>query len=285
MSATELQSTLQALAPTVRAVTVSLGQDRRASGFVFQPGLVVTNAHALRDRTIAVTLPDDTIVQGTVTGIDVDGDLAVVSVDTGSIVPLIWAETAPIPGSLVVAAHGRGPVSLGMVSATGVSFRGPRGAIVSGSFEHSAPLAPGASGGPVVDLDGRLVGIDTARSDAGYRAVATNAELHARIEKLAAGQSVEPRQLGVALAPAAVAHQVRRAAGLPELDGLLVRSVVDDSIAATAGISEGDLLVAVVINGERVGLTSPEVLANALRSGDPVELIIVRGVDERTVTV
>jgi S1-C subfamily serine protease len=285
MSATELQTVLQTLAPAVRAVTVSLGQDRRASGIVFQPGVVVTNAHALRNGTIAVTLPDDTTVQGAVVGVDVDGDLAVITVDTGSIVPLAWAESAPIPGSLVVAAHGRGPVSLGMVSSTGLSFRGPRGSVVSGSFEHTAPLAPGASGGPVVDLDGSLVGIDTARSDAGYRAITANPELYARIEKLAAGESVEPRQLGVALAPAQVARQVRKAAGLPELDGLLVRSVMDDSLAATAGIAEGDLLVAVNVGGERQALSSPSILGQALRSGNPVELVIVRGVDERTVTV
>jgi serine protease Do len=285
MSATELQTALQTLAPTVQAVTVSLGQDHRASGVVVKPGIVLTNAHALRDRTISVTFPDGTSAQGTVAGIDADGDLAAITVDTGSIAPLVWAEQLPVVGSLVVAAHGGGLVSLGMVSGTGRSFRGPRGSVVHGSFEHTAPLAPGASGGPVVDLDGRLVGIDTARSHAGYRALTADVQLHQRIDKLAAGESVEPRRLGVALAPASVTAQVRRAAGLPEVEGLLVRSVVDDSLAAAAGITEGDLLHAVVNGDERTVISSADVLAAALASGEQTSLVVIRGVEERTVTV
>jgi serine protease Do len=91
-------------------------------------------------------------------------------------------------------------------------------------------------------------------------------------------------RLGVALAPPRTARRMRRAVGLPERDGLLVRSVADDSPAALAGLERGDLIVSAAGRPlERI-----DVLYAALDSaapGDPLELGIVRGTEERAVTV
>jgi serine protease Do len=279
---TTLQDELRAIAGPVRQATVAIGRDARGSGVIVAPGRVVTNAHLLRDRTVSVHFADGRVGQATVSGVDHDGDLAVLSVDTAGSAPLTWADAAPEVGSLVIAGHGNGGVSLGMVGAVGRAFRGPRGRRVDAAFEHSAPLGRGASGGPVVDVDGRLVGIDTARSQAGYRAQAVSAELLARIERLATGEDVTRPTLGIAIVPPAAARRVRAAAGLPERDGLLVRAVADDSPAATAGLTRGDLIVSA--GGAAVG--SVDDLHRALdTAGATIELVVVRGTEERSVTV
>jgi serine protease Do len=153
---------------------------------------------------------------------------------------------------------------------------------VAGAVEHTAPLMPGSSGGPVVDLDGRLLGINTNRLGNGfYLAIAADAALRDRITALGRGESPKRRRLGVGLAPSHVARQLRRSVGLPERDGLLVREVEDDSPAAKAGIAEGDLLVAV--GGTPIG--SADDLFEALAGEGSLEITLVRGTDERTVTV
>jgi serine protease Do len=85
----------------------------------------------------------------------------------------------------------------------------------------------------------------------------------------------------VGLAPAHVARRLRRAVGLPERDGLLVREVEDESPAAKAGLAEGDLIVAA---GERA-IAGADDLFDALAGSGPLELTIVRGADELKVTV
>jgi len=84
------------------------------------------------------------------------------------------------------------------------------------------------------------------------------------------------------VAPAHVARRLRRSVGLPELDGVLVRGVEDGSPAETAGIAEGDLLVAAA--GRPI--TDVDALHELLRdAGFPLELTLVRGAEERVVTV
>jgi S1-C subfamily serine protease len=102
------------------------------------------------------------------------------------------------------------------------------------------------------------------------------------VDALARGESVERPRLGVAIAPAHVARRLRRSVGLPERDGLLVREVEEGSPAARAGIAQGDLIV------EVAGTPAAEVdaLVEAIASaGTPYEVRIVRGTEERSVTV
>ena len=134
-------------------------------------------------------------------------------------------------------------VTFGMVSGVERAFRGPRGRRVTGSLEHTAPLARGSSGSPVLDDEGRMVGLNTARlSDGLYLALPADAELRERVDALIRGESPQRLVLGVGIARAEVAAKLRASVGLPERDGLLVRSVEDGSPAAEAGVVVGDLL-------------------------------------------
>jgi serine protease Do len=259
------------------------------SGIVLGEGRVLTNAHNVRGSHVTVTFADGRTAEGSVTGTDVDGDLAVIEVETGEVPALPWATEAPAIGTPVFGLAnpgGRGLwVTFGFVSGVDRSFRGPRGLRITGSLEHTAPLLPGSSGGPVLNAAGQLLGINTNRLGEGfYLAIPADEALRGRIDALARGESVQPPQLGVAIAPGHVARRLRRAVGLPDAEGLLIREVSEDSPAARAGLARGDLIVAV--GGQAIG--GIDDLSGALRAAGPggtVELTVLRGTEERSVHV
>jgi serine protease Do len=183
------------------------------------------------------------------------------------------------------ASDGGTRVTFGMVSGADRSFRGPRGRRVTGSVEHTAPLARGSSGSPLLDGDGRLLGINTNRiGDGFYLAVPATREMRSRIDALARGEAPTRVQLGVGLAPAQVARRLRRSVGLPPRDGLLVRAVEDRSAADRAGLAVGDLITAA--GGAEVATIDAlfEALDAAASTGS-LALHIVRGVEEIDVVV
>ena len=259
---------------------------RGGSGVVIGENRILTNAHNLHGDEVTVTFTDGRSADATVVGVDADGDLAVLEAATEGAAALELGADAPGPGTPVVALgnpNGHGPrVTFGFVSGTGRSFRGPRGRRVAGAIEHTAPLMPGSSGGPVVGLDGRLLGINTNRLGNGfYLAISADGAVQARVSQLGRGESPERRRLGVGLAPSHVARRLRRAVGLPERDGLLVREVEDDSPASKAGIAEGDLIVDV----NDSPITDGDELFDALGGSGDLKITLVRGADEQTVTV
>src|SRR5262245_61601470 len=241
----EPQATIQRVADAVSPSVVRIGRHGgRGCGVVVADGLVVTNAHNLRDRTTEVTFADGRSAQGRATGIDRDGDLTVLAVDTAGTPALAWSDTAPglgLPVYAVALLPGGRRVTAGAVSSIDRAFRGPRGRLVTGAVEHTAPLARGTSGSPVVDADGLLVGITTLRLGDGFSiAQPAGPELRSRVDDLAAGREPARVTLGVGVAPPHVARRLRSAVGLAERAGALVRGVSDGSPAAEGGILRGD---------------------------------------------
>jgi len=266
-----------------------VGVGAAGSGVVIAPGLVATNAHNVRGQDVVVTFADGRRVEGHPVGVDVDGDVAVVAVDTGDAPVLPSPGSAPRVGDAVVALAnpgGRGVrASLGFVSALDVAFRGPGGRRVDGALEHTAPLARGSSGGPVVDGGGHLVAIDTHRvGDGFYLALPVDDALRARLDALGRGEVPRRPRMGIALAPAHVARRLRRSVGLPDHDGVLVRAVEESGPADRAGIRQGDLIV----RAAGAAVTTVDELAAALEAADadaPVEVVVLRGADEVTLAV
>jgi serine protease Do len=259
------------------------------SGVVLSEGKVLTNAHNVRGDEVAVTLPDGQQADGRVAGRDLDGDLAVIEVDTGGAPALAWAaDTSARIGMPVFALAnpgGRGlRVTVGFISGIDRTFRGPRGRRITGSMEHTAPLLPGSSGGPILDSAGELLGINTNRLGEGfYLAIPADESLRSRAGALARGESAEPPRLGVTLAPGHVTRRLRQAVGLPEAEGLLIREVAEGSPAERAGLAQGDLIQAA---GGRP-LRNVDDLFDALQAarGGMVELSVLRGTEERTIQV
>jgi serine protease Do len=285
----ELGAAIEQVASKVGGSTVRIGGGwRGGSGFVIGPNQVLTNAHNVRGDQATVVFADGRRADGKVAGIDVDGDLAVISVETSGAAALDWANAGTTVGKPVFAVtlNGNGPrVTFGTVSSVARAFRGPRGRRISGSLEHTAPLVPGSSGSALVDADGRLIGINTNRLGGGfYLALPADDALRGRVAALGRGENAERPQLGIGIAPSWVANRMRRAVGLPEREGVLVREVESGSAADRAGVAVGDLIVAA---GARE-IREPDDIYDALGDAgqaSSLTLRIVRGADERTVEV
>ena len=284
----ELSSAAAEVVSQVGPAVVRIGRGGgRGCGVVLSKGLVATNAHNLRGPEALVTFGDGRQVVGTVAATDVDGDLAVLRVDTGDAPAISWSDGGPGVGQVVFAVTRSGAggerVSFGMVSGTERAFRGPRGRRIKGSLEHTAPLPRGSSGSPVVTADGAVVGINTNRlGDGFYLALPADAELQARLAALSSGESRTRPRLGVGLAPAHVARALRRSVGLEERDGLLVRVVEEGSPAEATGVRQGDLIVAA--NGAEV--STADDLFDAMESGaGDLQVTVVRGTEEIQITI
>jgi S1-C subfamily serine protease len=137
----------------------------------------------------------------------------------------------------------------------------------------------------VVDVDGNFLGLNTNRLGEGfYLAIPADDTLRQSADRLGRGETPEHPRLGVGLAPSRVARRLRRAVGLPDADGLLIRQVEEESPADRSGLQEGDLIVAAG------GRPTPDydALADALRElqeKGSIELTVLRGTEERAVTV
>lgn len=284
----ELQTAVASIAERVGPSIVGIGRGTRGSGVVIAAGKVLTNAHNLRGDEVTVTFADGRQTRGAVAGYDGDGDLAVIDVDTAGAAPLEWGDgTGLAVGTAVFgagASHDGGTrVTFGLVSAVAREFRGPGGRRIAGSVEHTAPLAPGSSGGALVDAAGRLVGLNTNRIGEGfYLALPADESLRARVDALGRGEAPTRTRLGVAVAPSHVARRMRRSVGLPERDGVLVRGVEDGSLADGAGIEAGDLIVEA---GGRPIAGADDLLEALDTLKVPFDVKLVRGTDERTVQV
>lgn len=283
----ELETSFSSVLDKVGPSVVRLGGWRGGAGVVVGNGTILTNAHNVRGNSTTVTFADGHQADAQLAGVDVDGDLAVLTVDTGSAPAVDWSDRSATIGTAIFAltTNGSGTrATFGFVSSVARSFRGPRGRRISGSIEHTAPLAPGSSGSPLVDRDGKLIGLNTNRvGDGFYLALPADEALKNRIASLGRGESAERPMLGVGIAPSWVANRMRRAVGLPPRDGVLVREVEEGSAAASAGIREGDMIVEV---GGRA-IVEPDDVYDALgtvSANGSLQVKLVRGAEELTVT-
>jgi serine protease Do len=237
-----------------------------------------------------VVFADGREESGRAIGVDPDLGVALLESATGDSPEATWSEelAPPAIGAAVFALAnpgGRGlRVTPGFVASGPRSLRGPRGRLLEGLIEHTAPLPRGSGGGPLLDGEGRLLGLNAVRVDEGLILALPSASIRPRLDALAAGREGARRRLGVAVVPSRAARRLRRAVGLDERDGVLVRGVLPDSAAGRAGLERGDLIVAV---GD-VATDSVDALFGALDAVSlerPFTVSLVRGVQEREVEV
>jgi serine protease Do len=292
MSIEETQATIERLARERGPAVVGVGRGWRvASGTVVAPNRVLTTAHRVGPDGATITFTDDRRESGELVAADRDLDLAVLSAETGDVEPLGWADGgSPLTvGKAVVALGnpgGRGlRATLGYLASSERSFRGPRGRRISGAVEHTAPLPRGSAGGPLLDVEGGLLGINALRLEGGLIvALGAGGGLRQAVEHLARGEEPDRPFLGVAVAPPRVARRMRQAVGLPERDGVLVRDVEDGSAAARAGVARGDLIVA--IGGHDVeGIDALHRALDEASGNGGLTLTVVRGTEERELEV
>jgi len=223
------------------------------SGFAVTPdGYVMTNSHVVASgRAIRVRTPAGEIAEGQVMGDDPATDLALVRVDAsalaGTYLP-VEAGLAPRVGQLAVAIGNplgfESTVSTGVVSALRRSLRGRGDRLIDGVIQHTAPLNPGNSGGPLLDAAGRVLGVNTAiiaRSQGLGFAIAVETAAWVLSQLLAHGR-VRRAWLGLGAARRPLDRRLAYHHGLGA-SAVEVQSVERGSPAARAGLADGDLLV------------------------------------------
>jgi len=167
---------VEAVGPAV--VSISIGQETpradfeplgAGSGFVVAPdGYILTNAHVVAEaKMIRAAFIDGTRLSATLVGADPPTDLAVIRVSGSKLAYAELGDSAGLRvGQLVIAMGNplgfQSTVSSGVISALGRTLRSQQGRLIENIIQHTAPLNPGNSGGPLLDARGRVVGINTA---------------------------------------------------------------------------------------------------------------------------
>jgi S1-C subfamily serine protease len=265
------------------------GTGGAGSGFVVTPdGYVMTNSHVVSGvRAINLKTPAGETVDAQVVGDDPATDLAVIRVDAAALagprgVPYLPVDGAlgPRVGQLAVAIGNplgfESTVSTGVISALGRSLRGRGNRLIDGVIQHTAPLNPGNSGGPLLDGAGRVLGVNTAiiaRSQGLGFAVAVETAAWVLGQLLAHGR-VRRAWLGVGAIRRPLDRRLAYHHGLGAA-AVEVQSVEPGSPAARAGLHDGDLIV----RFGTIAIDGVDALHRALRTwpgGQTVPLAVIR---------
>jgi len=264
--------------------------DGAGSGFVVTPdGYVMTNSHVVAGaRAIRVRTSSGEIAEGQVMGDDPATDLALVRVDPAALAAVpqaapylpIDGARAPRVGQLAVAIGNplgfESTVSTGVVSALGRSLRGRTGRLIDGVIQHTAPLNPGNSGGPLLDGRGRVLGVNTAiiaRSQGIGFAIAVETAAWVLGQLLQHGR-VRRAWLGVGAIRRPLDRRLAYHHGLGA-SAVEVSSVEAGSPAARAGLADGDLIVRFG-DAPIGGIDDLHRVLRGAAAGQPVQLGILR---------
>lgn len=276
-------------------VSVDARRQGAASGVIWPSGsdVIVTADHVVeRDEDITILLPGGTRVGATVVGRDPGSDVAVLKLASGATAPAP-AELAPADsvkvGHLVLAigrpGEGAPMASFGIVSATGGAWRTARGGIVQGYVRADVTLYPGFSGGPLVDSQGRVVGLNSWHLANGQEIAIPAPTVSAIVQTILTHGKVRRGYLGVTSQPVAIPAALQQKAGLgTQNTGLVLVGVEAGSPAERGGLVIGDILVAV--GGRPVA--SAEDLQIALAGnvvGQPTPIGVLRGGERKELTV
>ena len=249
------------------------------SGFIISPdGYIVTNNHLIQGLTgtgtvdtVTVTLADGKEYSARIIGRDDTSDLALLKIDGRGLPFVRWGDsTKARVGDWVIAIGD--PYGVGSTVTAGIISALHRGITGNGAYDRyiqtDAAINMGNSGGPMFDLDGNVIGINSALISPTGASVGIGLAIPAELAKpvidaLRKGQRPVRGYLGVGLQP--IDEDLAPALGIPKDTGEVVRTVVADGPAARAGLQQGDAIVKV--NGQQV---TPDQTVSYLVANSPV---------------
>jgi S1-C subfamily serine protease len=284
-----IASLVERIAPSV--VRVEARRRRGATGIVWSnEGHILTTHHSVEhEGQIQISLPEGRTAPAELVGRDPSTDLALLKTEATGLTPLSPAPLDGVKvGHLVLALGHPGRTTratLGIVSALGDEWRTHAGGRIHRYLETDADLPPGFSGGPLVDAQGRFLGLLTAAFSR-TAAVAIPGETLTRVvNTLREHGGVRRGYLGVGAYPVRLPQHLWALAGAET--GLIFLSVDPDGPAHRAGLLLGDVLVSLggrslegvedllgYLADEKVGTTVP---AKVLRAGEPREVSLTIG--------
>src|SRR6267142_639285 len=289
----QIEDAVERVSPSI--VAVDARPRVRTSGVIWRPGIVVSTNHTVRrDEEITVTLQDGRQFKAKLAGRDGGTDLAVLRLEgsEGENKPAQFAESTLKVGSLVLAVGRADPelgvsASLGVVSILGNIWRTRRGAEIDRLIRPDTSIFIGFSGGALVNTEGQVLGINTTGLARGAGLTIPASTVNRIVDHLLQhGRIVRP-YLGVGMHPVALPDKLRESFKLPAASGLMMLSVEADGPADKAGVTIGDILLALddvptpdigdvetLLDGREVGNV---VKARLLRGGKVVETEITLG--------
>jgi S1-C subfamily serine protease len=262
-----------------------------SSGVHLAPGVVVTADHALRrDEDISITLPDGKRVSAELVGRDPGTDLAVLRASEFSSPVAERAEKTPAPGSVILAV-GRFKdsvsASFGVLSSVSGPAKTWRGGQLDQVVRLDVALHPAASGGAVVDAEGKLIGMATPVLSRAAVFAIPPATIDRVVTALLEHGRIPRGYLGVGLQPVVLPGHLKSKLQLSGKSGLIAISVDPDAPAGKAGIVIGDVLIELggrtVEDPEDVqevldsGSVGKKLTARVLRGGSPVSVEVTAG--------
>ncbi len=229
------------------------------SGVVITPdGYILTNSHVVHEaRELTIVFSDGTDSQAAVVGDDPATDLAVIRCDRSDMRYAAFGNSGELRvGQLAIAVGNplgfQSTVSTGVISALGRALRSQHGRLIENIIQHTAPLNPGNSGGPLLDSKGRIVGINTAiiaiAQGIGFSIPSNTAKWV--LPQLLQHGHVRRGRIGIAGQDRPLDRRLVRAHELQTETAVEVISVEAGGPAAGAGIREGDLIIG--LNGQPV---------------------------------
>jgi Do/DeqQ family serine protease len=224
-------------------------QDQGSGVIVDTQGYIITNYHVINQATqVEVVLADGRVVSGKVVGVDRLTDVALLSIHADGLVAAAWGNSDKVEVGDPVLAIGN-PFGLARTVTAGIVSAKGRHAVVANLnyqdfLQTDAAVNPGNSGGPLVNMQGQVVGINTAIHGQTYQGISfaiPSKMVEEVYETLKSSGKMSRGWLGVATQP--VTAPLAKQLGLKDTNGALVSSVTPDSPAAAAGIEPGDVII------------------------------------------
>lgn len=257
--------------------------DIPSSGILWRDGVVVTTDHTLkRHEDITVTLPNHSTIPAKFAGRDTGTDIAILRIDDKTTPAAKLADESSIKAGNIVLALGRPgdnvSASFGVISALNSAWRTWRGGQIDRFIRPDVSIYYGFSGGALVDVEGRVIGLNTSGLTRGYGVTVPASTVSRIVGDLLTQGHVRRGYFGVGL------HPVE----LPDgSTGLIILSIEPNGPAAKAGVFVGDVLVSLDgkpvhdtddvqahLSGDNIG---KPVTAQLVRGGAPLTLNIVPG--------
>ncbi|MCL4869323.1 MAG: trypsin-like peptidase domain-containing protein [Anaerolineae bacterium] len=274
-------------AASVGVVRVDARRRLPATGFVLTAdGLIVTAHHVVHHEEINIGLADGRQVKASLVGRDPSTDLALLRAEVDGLTPLPHAAAADLSVGHLVLALGRPgqtvQATLGIISASGGSWRTSAGGSVDQYIQTDVIMYPGFSGGPLVNAAGQVIGLNSSALSQGVSLTIPASTVQRVTDTLLTHGKMRRGYLGISTQRVRLPNNLREQLG--RKSGLLIIAVDAETPAAAAGLVLGDTLVA--LDGQIVR-THDDLLALLAgdRVGQKVPAEIIRGGELQTILV